>query len=40
VNAETIGRISETGVDVFVAGSAIFTSRDYRQTIAELKSKW
>jgi ribulose-phosphate 3-epimerase len=40
VNAETIGRISETGVDVFVAGSAIFNSRDYRQTIAELKSKW
>jgi ribulose-phosphate 3-epimerase len=40
VNAETIGRISETGVDVFVAGSAIFNSRDYRQTITELKSKW
>jgi len=40
VNAETIGRISETGVDVFVAGSAIFGSDDYRRTIAELKSKW
>jgi ribulose-phosphate 3-epimerase len=40
VNADTIGRISQAGVDVFVAGSAIFGSEDYAQTISELKSKW
>jgi len=40
VNASTIGRISRAGVDVFVAGSAIYGSENYRQTIAELKSKW
>jgi len=40
VNAGTIGRISKSGVDVFVAGSAIFGSDDYHQTISDLKSKW
>ena len=40
VNAATIGRIAAAGVDVFVAGSAIFGSDDYRATIAELKEKW
>lgn len=40
VNAGTIGRISRAGVDVFVAGSAIFGSRDYQQTIADLKANW
>lgn len=40
VNAGTIGRISQAGVDVFVAGSAIFGSQDYQQTIAELKANW
>lgn len=40
VNAATIGRISQAGVDVFVAGSAIYGSDDYQQTIAELKSQW
>jgi ribulose-phosphate 3-epimerase len=40
VNSGTIGRIAESGVDVFVAGSAIFGSEDYNQTISELKSKW
>ncbi|MBR9987950.1 MAG: ribulose-phosphate 3-epimerase [Desulfosarcina sp.] len=40
VNAGTIGRISEAGVDVFVAGSAIFGSDDYERTIAGLKAKW
>ena len=33
VNEETIGEISLAGVDVFVAGSAIFGSRDYQKTI-------
>ncbi len=40
VNAGTIGRISQAGVDVFVAGSAIFGSDDYQRTIAELKANW
>jgi ribulose-phosphate 3-epimerase len=40
VNAGTISRISAAGVDVFVAGSAIFGSEDYEQTISELKAKW
>jgi len=39
VNADTIGGISEAGVDVFVAGSAIFGSDDYERTIADLKSR-
>lgn len=40
VNAGTIGSISKAGVDVFVAGSAIFGSSDYQGTISELKAKW
>jgi len=40
VNADTIGRISDAGVDVFVAGSAVFGSEDYGRTISELKSNW
>ncbi len=40
VNAGTISRISAAGVNVFVAGSAIFGSDDYGRTIAELKAKW
>jgi ribulose-phosphate 3-epimerase len=33
VNAKTIGDIARAGVDVFVAGSAIFGSQDYKKTI-------
>jgi len=40
VNAGTIGSISESGVDVFVAGSAVFGSEDYGRTISELKANW
>lgn len=40
VNAGTIGRISEAGVDVFVAGSAVFGSEDYGRTLSELKANW
>jgi ribulose-phosphate 3-epimerase len=40
VNAGTISRISKAGVDVFVAGSAIFGSDDYAHTILELKANW
>ncbi len=38
VNVDTISRIAQSGVDVFVAGSAIFGSADYAQTIASLKA--
>ena len=37
VNLNTIGEISAAGVDVFVAGSAIFGSDDYQQTIASFR---
>ncbi len=37
VNAGTIADIAAAGVDVFVAGSAIFGSPDYQATIAELR---
>ncbi|BBO87457.1 ribulose-phosphate 3-epimerase [Desulfosarcina ovata] len=40
VNVDTIARIARAGVDVFVAGSAIFGSDDYRQTITRLKANW
>ncbi|QTA79659.1 Ribulose-phosphate 3-epimerase [Desulfonema limicola] len=39
VNSKTIERISEAGVDVFVAGSAIYGSSDYKKTISEFKEK-
>jgi ribulose-phosphate 3-epimerase len=40
VNAGTIARIAQAGVDVFVAGSAIFGSDDYGQAITQLKANW
>jgi len=40
VNTGTIGRISEAGVDVFVAGSAVFGSEDYGRTLSDLKANW
>jgi ribulose-phosphate 3-epimerase len=39
VNSSTIGDISRAGADVFVAGSAIFNSGDYRQAIDTLRSE-
>jgi ribulose-phosphate 3-epimerase len=33
VNKNTIADISRAGADVFVAGSAIFGSKDYKETI-------
>jgi ribulose-phosphate 3-epimerase len=33
VNEQTIAEVSAAGADIFVAGSAIFGSRDYRSTI-------
>jgi ribulose-phosphate 3-epimerase len=37
VNAGTIGAVSAAGADVFVAGSAIFGSPNYADTIASLR---
>ncbi len=37
VNADTIGGIAEAGADVFVAGSAIFGSENYAETISRMK---
>ena len=39
VNEETIADIAAAGVDVFVAGSAIFGSRDYQATINAFRQK-
>ena len=39
INSETISRVSMAGADVFVAGSAIFGSSDYEQTIESFRQK-
>lgn len=39
VNSKTIKEIGEAGVDSFVAGSAIFGSPDYAETIKDFRSK-
>lgn len=38
VKADNIGEIAAAGADVFVAGSAVFSTPDYAQTIALLRS--
>jgi len=38
VKAENIGRIARAGADTFVAGSAVFGTRDYKATIAALRA--
>ncbi|PWB32431.1 ribulose-phosphate 3-epimerase [Pseudomonas sp. SDI] len=38
VNLETIGQVAAAGADMFVAGTAIFATRDYRATIHALRS--
>ena len=37
VNANTIQQVSEAGADAFVAGSAIFGSENYKQTISRFR---
>lgn len=37
VRRDTVRELAEAGVDVFVAGSAVFTGGDYRKNIRELK---
>lgn len=39
VKVENIGEIAAAGADTFVAGSAIFGSKDYAQTIAAMRSE-
>jgi ribulose-phosphate 3-epimerase len=39
INAETIAGVSAAGANVFVAGSAIFYSKDYGQTIRTMREK-
>lgn len=39
VNGKTIAEIAKAGVDSFVAGSAIFNSPDYRDTITDFRNK-
>lgn len=40
VNEKTIERVSRAGADVFVAGSAIFGTRDYKKAIKNLKDRF
>lgn len=39
VNENTIAEISSAGVDIFVAGSAIFGSKDYQKTFQSFRQK-
>tara|TARA_B100001063_G_scaffold201573_1_gene195035 strand:- start:248 stop:916 length:669 start_codon:yes stop_codon:yes gene_type:complete len=39
INSETIGLAASAGADTFVAGSAIFNTENYEQTILDLRSK-
>ena len=39
VNENTIAEISAAGVDIFVAGSAVFGSKDYQKTIQIFRQK-
>jgi ribulose-phosphate 3-epimerase len=38
VKVENIGEIGRAGADTFVAGSAIFGSKDYKATIAAMRA--
>lgn len=39
INRDTIAKAAEAGADTFVAGSAIFNTDNYEQTISDLRSK-
>ena len=39
INSETIGHVSSAGANVFVAGSAIFYTKDYPQTIQLMRER-
>jgi ribulose-phosphate 3-epimerase len=37
INLQNIGKVAKAGADTFVSGSAIFNSKDYKETIASMK---
>jgi len=39
INAETIGEVARAGADVFVAGSAVFSTADYGETLRLFREK-
>ena len=39
INANTIGKVAQAGANIFVAGSAIFGTKDYAKTITELRQR-
>ena len=39
IDPEIIGRVSSAGADVFVAGSAIYYSKDYKETIGLMRER-
>jgi len=39
VKTDNIGEIARAGADTFVAGSAIFGSKDYAATIRDMRSR-
>lgn len=39
INGANVSDLAKAGVDIFVAGSAIFKTADYRQTIAQMREK-
>ncbi len=38
IKADTIGAVAAAGADVFVAGTAVYGARDYRQAIGDLRA--
>jgi ribulose-phosphate 3-epimerase len=38
VSLDNIGQLAQAGANIFVAGTAVFTSADYRQTISQLRN--
>ena len=40
VSPSTISAISDAGVNIFVAGSAVFGAEDYSKAISTMKSRW
>ena len=39
VKADNIGEIAQAGADTFVAGSAIFGSKDYAATLRDMRAR-
>jgi len=37
INLDNIGKAAKSGADTFVAGSAIFNSKNYKQTISQMR---